>query len=302
VQREEMTAHDHLQVHVNDELVLDAGTCVQVSGPNGPELLIRPPEATLFHQVLAYLRAKNNPPVRLSGSMAGREGVAAAAVVLRWGSYLALLLDRDKPLWAEVDSAGTSRISDAEMARINIESSSGLEEWLVLCRADPRGYMQFVDRAVFYLPMPKKSAKLKVTEFGSLADPGMAARLIQATDTTRVARVRGEAERHPTRVFANALVNTAWRNGPVEDIHAGSFRGCPIDQRRMRPNEERKLMGFASERLALGMAVCQELTMERPRRTWSEQVLAYGLAEWWLVTPRGWSLDETSREVRLPTS
>jgi hypothetical protein len=53
-----MTAHDHLQVHVNDELVLDAGTCVQVSGPNGPELLIRPPEATLFHQVLAYLRLR----------------------------------------------------------------------------------------------------------------------------------------------------------------------------------------------------------------------------------------------------
>jgi hypothetical protein len=40
-----MTVHDHLQVHVNDELVLDAGTCVQVSGPHGSELLIRPPEA-----------------------------------------------------------------------------------------------------------------------------------------------------------------------------------------------------------------------------------------------------------------
>ena len=61
-------------------------------------------------------------------------------------------------------------------------------------------------------------------------------------------------------------------------------------------------MAFASERLAFGMAVCQELTMERTRRTSSDQVLAYGLAEWWLVTPRGWSLDETSREVRLPTS
>ena len=29
-----------------------------------------------------------------------REGVAAAAVILRWGSYLAVLLDRDKPVWA----------------------------------------------------------------------------------------------------------------------------------------------------------------------------------------------------------
>jgi hypothetical protein len=297
-----MTARDCLLVHVNDELVLDAGHCEQVSGPHGPELLIRPPDPTLFHQVLAYLRAKPDPPVGLSGSMLGREGVAAAAVVLRWGSYLAVLLDRDKPVWPEVDSAGTSRISDAEMARINIESSSALAEWIDLYRADPGAYMQLVERAVFYLPMAKKSAKLKVTEFGSLADPEVAARLIQAADATRVAQVRGDAERHPTRVFANALVNTAWRNGPVEDIHAGSLRGCPLDQRRMRPNEERELMGFASERLAFGMAVCQKLTMERPVRTWSEQVLAYGLAEWWLVTPHGWSLDETSREVRLPTS
>src|SRR6266849_2376825 len=33
--------------------------------------------------------------------MAGRESVAAAALTLRWGSYLAVLLDRDKPVWPE---------------------------------------------------------------------------------------------------------------------------------------------------------------------------------------------------------
>ena len=175
-----MTAHDPLQVHVNDELVLDAGTCVQVSGPNGPELLIRPPEATLFHQVLAYLRAKANPPVRLSGSMAGREGVAAAAVVLRWGSYLALLLDRDKPLWAEVDSAGTSRISDAEMARINIESSSGLEEWINLCRADHRGYMQFVDSWAEVSPTCTATAAASTMSWPSAAKPEPCAQVVSA--------------------------------------------------------------------------------------------------------------------------
>lgn len=73
-----MTARDQLQVRVNEELALDAGTCQEVSGPHGGERLIRPPETTLFHQVLAYLRARPDTPKRPSGSMVGREGVAAA--------------------------------------------------------------------------------------------------------------------------------------------------------------------------------------------------------------------------------
>ena len=124
-----MSLRDRLQVRVNDELVLDAGTCEEVSGPHGPEWLIHPPETTLFHQVLAYLRAKPDPPTRPSGAMVGREGVAATALILQWGSYLAVLLDRDKPVWLEVRSASTSRINDEEMARINNPSEKNGEAW-----------------------------------------------------------------------------------------------------------------------------------------------------------------------------
>jgi len=46
-----MTACDELWVRVNDELVLDAGTCEEASGPRGPERLIRSPETTVFQQV-----------------------------------------------------------------------------------------------------------------------------------------------------------------------------------------------------------------------------------------------------------
>lgn len=297
-----MTGRDQLQVRVNDELVLDAGSCEEVSGPHGPERLIHPPETTLFHQVLAYLRAKPDPPKRPSGSMVGREGVAAAALVLRWGSYLAVLLDHGKPVWSEVSSPRMSRISDEEMARINIEASAAFAEWIDLYRADGGGrlYTQLVDRAVAYLPMPKKASKLKATEFGALADPEMARRVVQAADATRLERVRADVERYPSRLLANALVNTAWRNGPVENVHAGSFQGYPLDQRRVTPAEERELMGFVSERLALGMTVCLQLAMERPRRSWHEQVFPYGLAEALMITPSRWTLTEASREVRLP--
>ena len=297
-----MTPCDELWVRVNDELVLDAGTCEVVSGPHGPERLIRSPQTTLSQQVLGYLRAKPDPPRRPSGSMVGREGVAATALALRWGSYLAVLLDRDKPVWPEVRSASTSRISDEEMARINIEASAALATWIDLYREDPGGrlYTQLVDRAVYYLPMPKKTSKLKVTEFAALADPDVAARVVQATDATRLDRARAAAEGHSSRVLANALVNTAWRNGPVESIHAGGYRGYPLDVRRVTPAEERELMGFVSDRLALGMTVCLQLATEQRRRPWSEQVLPYGLAEMLLITPSRWTLTEASREVRLP--
>jgi hypothetical protein len=297
-----MTARNQLQVRVHDELVLDAGTCEEVSGPHGGERLIHPPETTLFHQVLAYLRAKPDPPKRPSGSMVGREGVAAAALVLRWGSYLAVLLDHDKPVWSEVTSPSTSRISGEEMARINIEASAALAQWVDLYRSDPGGrlYTQLVDRAVSYLPMPKKTSRLKITEFGALADPEMARRVVQGADATRLEHVRADVERYPSRVLANALVNTAWRNGPVENVHAGSFQGYPLDRRRVTAAEERELMGFVSERLALGMTLCLQLAMERPQRSWPEQVLPYGLAEILMITPSRWTLTETSREVRLP--
>jgi hypothetical protein len=301
-----MGASERLHVRVNDELALDAGTCEEVSGAHGPERLIHPPTTTLFNQVLAYLREKPDPRQCPSGSMVGREGVAAAALALRWGSYLAVLLDHDKPIWPEVDSPSTSRISDEEMARINIEASAALAEWIDIYRADPGGrlYEQLVNRAVAFLPMPKKTSRLKVTEFGALSEPEIASRLVEAfraSAASHLERVRADVERHPSRVLANALVNSAWRNGPVENIHAGDFRGYPLDQRRMTLTEEREMMAFVSERFAQGMSVCLRFALEQPPRPWPEQVLPYSLAEMLLITPSRWTLTESSREVRLPT-
>jgi hypothetical protein len=112
--------------------------------------------------------------------------------------------------------------------------------------------------------------------------------------------VRRDAERNPSRIFANALVNVAWRNGPVESIHAGVVRGCPLAQRRITPAEERTLVRFANGGMALGMMICRRLATEMPRRSWPEQTLPYGLATMMLITPSRWTLTEASREVRLP--
>ena len=83
--------HDRLSVRVNDELVLDAGRCIEAVSPRGPEKVIQPPAITMYRQVLAYLKMKPDPPLRPHGSSRiAREGIAAAALILRWGSYLEL--------------------------------------------------------------------------------------------------------------------------------------------------------------------------------------------------------------------
>jgi hypothetical protein len=77
----------------------------------------------------------------------------------------------------------------------------------------------------------------------------------------------------------------------------------PLDRRRLTPVQERALLGFAADGLALGIAVCRQLAMdamERLRRPWPEQVLPYRLATMMLVTPSSWTLTEASFEVRWP--
>jgi hypothetical protein len=85
-------------------------------------------------------------------------------------------------------------------------------------------------------------------------------------------------------------------------VHAGKPWSYPLDQRRVTPAEERKIIRFASDRLAMGMNVCQRFMVEQPRRPRSEQVLPFGLASFLLITPSDWTLTDNSRDVHLPFS
>lgn len=287
-----------LHVRVNNELVLDAGTCEEVSTSHGMETVIYPPSTTMFHQVLDYLKAKPDPPTQPSSGSSSGEGEVVAALVLRWGSYLSVLLDHDKPVWSEIHSEETSRINNEEMPRINIEASAALAEWIDLFRQEKGSgfYAQLVKRAAAYLPMPVATPNLRPDGFASPADPLIASQMIEEAEG-RLLKVLGYVERYPIRIFANALVNMAWRYSPVEKIHSGKSTSLPLDQRRVTPEEETEIMGYVAGRLATGMVICKQLLTEQPPRAWVEQVIPYALDR--RICPTQWSLTETSREVRL---
>ncbi len=179
-----------IRVRVNDELMLDAGACEVSHGHRR----IFPPETSLFRQVLVYLRAKPTPSQQHRG--ADIEGLAAASVTLRWGSYLAVLADNDKAVSAE-PLPGVSRISDGEMARINIEASAALAEWIDLSRSADGWckYLELVARAVAYLPIKVEPVKPKAGPLTVLAEPKNARRLIAGSDGALLAQVRADAMR-----------------------------------------------------------------------------------------------------------
>jgi hypothetical protein len=63
----------------------------------------------MFEQIIAYLESLLPIP-GYPGLRLGEEAIAATAVCLRWGSYLAVLADRDKPLWPQAYRPTMGRI------------------------------------------------------------------------------------------------------------------------------------------------------------------------------------------------
>jgi hypothetical protein len=290
-----------LRVRVNEDLVLDAGWVEETQSPDGePERHVHAPVKTMFDQVINYLAAI--APLATTRFLGiGEEAVAATAVCLRWGSYLAVLADRDRPVMPRANDVVISRICDDEMARINIEASAALEWWIGLMRHDPDGYRRLARAALAHLPMPQKSVKITrdLPRLFALTNPETAADLVQA-QPERADKARPEVMAYPDRVLANALVNFCWRNGPVENIHAGRHPAYPLPRRRIRPSEERILMRTTAGLLAQGILVVSTLMQEESKRTWYERVLPFNLAPWWGVTPHGWSLTEQTRDALLP--
>ena len=149
-----------------------------------------------------------------------------------------------------------------------------------------------------HLPMPQKRVRRdrEYVHLFALSRPEVASLL----DLPQAGDLYEQATAHPTRTLANGLINACWRNGPVEDIHAGMWGTYPLLQRRATVREEQTLMRATAERLAQGLYGLSLPEDNTDLRSCPDRVLPYAFAHQLLVTPSGWSLEEESREVWLP--
>jgi hypothetical protein len=264
----------------------------------------------MFQQSLSYVeeatRGQKVPPK--SQVHFGEVAIATVAICIRWGSYFAVLADHDLPQWTAANDPEVSCISDAEMARINIEASAALSDWIDLMRADQRHFRKLVKAALQLLPFP--IAQLDGSTYynrfralGAINSVNGRRYLMQAFardfGSEWLERERTRLIVHPTRALANGILNEHWRNGSgIEDVHAGSVAPPrPLTQCRLTRAQEALLMQETAELFVPTLRALYYVVSKPSEGTWTEQALPYAIA---FKPPADWSLDEQTREFALP--
>ena len=305
-----MPQHHPMTIGVNDHLTIDAGSWQErVEEEQMAHRLVSPPHTTMYRQVLSFLEetTRNEKVPPKSHLHFGEVAIATVALCIRWGSYFAVLTNRDLPQWAAAFDPEVSCIGDGEMARINIEASAALSDWLDLMRADQPHFRKLVKSAVQLLPFP--IAQLdgstyynRFRAFSAINSAHGRRSLMEAFardfGSLWLERERARALANPTRALANGILNEHWRNGSgIEDVHAGGIAPPrPLLQCRLRSAQETLLMRETAELFVPTMRALYHVVSKPSEESWPEQALPYAIA---FKPPADWSLDEQSREITL---
>jgi len=153
-------------------------------------------------------------------------------------------------------------IGDEEMARINIEASAALAQWIELMRADDSHFRKMV-KAAQTLPMlpplldERTNDKLyRTISFINSAQSrqNFFAMLKEQFGDGWLEQKRADIMPNPARWLANGLINAYWRNkSGIEDIHAGEWEARPLLQWRITPMQEYTIVQKVAEGIVPSM-------------------------------------------------
>ena len=277
----------NLIVKVSDRFSLNAGAVKE----DGKACLILPPEQSLFDQLHDWLDQLPPPTI---GFHYWALGIGATALCLRWGTYLAVLMDTMRPLDPRATKRTTSMISDQEMKRINIEASSNLAYILKLWHEDEFRFFDLLRRAYEWLPMPQRRIKWNRSVYHLILGTLMT---VHAQNLSSSPENSGTALEHPYRSLANAIISLVYRNGPIENIHAGSDSAYCVGQRRFTTGQTREVLRFTSERLSAIVGLYPLWDDKLPDLPpWPQRLTGLPFLS---LYPHDWSLTDLSSEIRL---
>jgi len=276
-----------LIVTVSENLSLYAGTVTT----HADILVIHPPEHSLYHQLCTWLDQCPPPTVGFNHWVLA---IGTTALCLRWGTYLAVLMDEAKPVDPRARHLRVSMVSEEEMRRINIEASSNLACLLQLWHQDEYTFFDRLRRAYEQLPMPQRRVRRNREPLEMILGFLIG---IHKTGETSLPANAPTAVSHPYRAVANAIVNLTYRNGPVEDVHAGRGAAYSLSHRRFTDRQAGQIIRYTAERLSPFVSdfpLWGGYLADMSR--WPERIEALPASSWY---PRGWSLTESSSQIRL---
>lgn len=217
------------------------------------------------------------------------EADAILACCWRYGSYAHVLTAGEfYPPFRQDPSL--SRIDDSEMKRINLEFSSGLAHWLAQRAGEPATVRRRVRAALLHLPLSRrKQATMSIEEYLDIEPLGADLRAILSEHPAPPAW----SKKLTTREEANHVVVWAYRNGPIEDVHAGtwSFASEVPGFKRLYAEDVACVSRFAIPRLARYLAVRDRL---------DPMLCDMLLRAWTFGSATGWTVDEETSSVRFP--
>lgn len=272
-----------LKVPVSEDFSLLAGTVEQEA-----ELItIHPPEESIFDQLCIWLDQRPSPTIGFNHWVLS---IGATALCLRWGTYLAVLMDRAKPIDPRAKHSTTSMISQDEMKRINIEASSNLAHLLHQWHHDESAYFDRLRRAYEWLPMPQQRVKRNFQSvewlFSYLINFHKLAPKDSLTPVTQ-----------PYRTLANTIIKLTYRNGAIENIHAGSGATFSLNHRRFADRQARKVIRQSAESLSPFVSdfpLWVDNLIQLP--PWPERLACLPLSR---LYPHYWSLTKSSSKVQF---
>lgn len=238
----------------------------------------RAPWRDLFNALDAAGQSVSDEPVEIAD-----EAKAVVACCLRYGTYFHVLTSG--VYYPEfTKNARLSRIGDDEMKRINIEFSSSLAEWWKARTDEPRKIRRRTRAAMQLIPMPWQADTIGIEV--------RADTIVDHMETMRREGIQRLTSALPTSIRheANYAVAQAYRNGPIEDLHAGTWslgREVP-GYVRLYAGDVRRICSAATKALG-GIMIARE----HPKvATTMAQVSA-------LAGPQNWSLTDETSAVRF---
>ena len=82
--------------------------------------------------------------------------------------------------------------------------------------------------------------------------PDLAAQVCRGWPADRLDRDLETATKHGIRIIANTITHIAWRNGPIENVHAGQYVRYGLNERRVLPKAEKSIIRHAQNGFSAG--------------------------------------------------
>jgi hypothetical protein len=116
-----------------------------------------------------------------------------------------------------------------------------------------------------------------------------------------ILRKKEEITPHLMRTLANGVINEIYRNGPIEEIHAGNSLPDSSVPSRISPFAENEVLTTTAHRLLPMMHALYRIITKKTGETLEEKLIPY-VFRFILINmsfPSDWSLTEETREIRL---